>query len=156
MVMAVFVMLGLALTVDLIRQAVASDRVDWQPVSVLKDHPSPSSQPVIANLEGAAPQPLNLLRFTSKSCGPCRMMDVKVFSREDVARAIHRLTQPLSLDLSRPTPADLAWTQRYGVVSTPTLLLLDHAGQEVACLERAVDARTFQNWLEAQRRGPLR
>lgn len=134
--------LGGALTIDLIRQALAVDRVAWRDVEL------PVDDLMNAEVQAAEADMPRLLRFSADWCGPCRMMETDVFSRPDVADAIHARVVPIRIDLSAPGEIEQAWTHHYAVVALPTLLLVDADGQELTRLTGGVGAEAFLAWLD--------
>ena len=139
--------LGVALTFDLIRQVSAVDRVAWQPPPGAAVSADGDRLPAGLTAPGAfRPGRPALLRFTSDACGACRMMVVEVFSRKDVADRIEADAAAYSVDLTRSDAEAIAWARHYGAIYTPTLLMLDASGREVARLDRAVDAAAFDIW----------
>jgi thioredoxin-like negative regulator of GroEL len=62
-------------------------------------------------------------------CGPCHEMDDKVYSRDEVAKAVDSQWVALRRDGERDEGLDIAG--RYHVVGFPTLLLLDDSGKEI-------------------------
>lgn len=147
--------LALALGVDLVRQASATDRVAWRDLPALNESSSPTdtlapADPTTPNPADPAANPSSrptLLRFTAENCGPCRMMVVDVFSDRASAQLIEERTRPISVDITQPTGPALAAARQYRVIYTPTLILLGPDGREWARLDRAVDAEAFQDWL---------
>lgn len=133
--------LGGALTIDLARQALAADRVAWRNVD------APVDAFLATDTEPEAIKPL-LLRFTADWCGPCRTMEANVFSRANVADAIHARFEPLLIDLTAPGEAERTWAERYGVNVIPTMLIVDAEGREHARLTGGIDAEAFMAWLD--------
>ncbi|MEM9881770.1 MAG: thioredoxin fold domain-containing protein [Planctomycetota bacterium] len=119
----VAVALVLALGIDLGKRALASDRVQWQTWASGNGNGLD-----VAAVGSAGAPPLRLVRFTADWCGPCQDMKADVFSRRDVADAIHAGFRPVSVDLTAPAPRDAALAQRYAVDFIPTLLVLDPSG----------------------------
>ncbi|MEM6458086.1 MAG: thioredoxin fold domain-containing protein [Planctomycetota bacterium] len=135
--------LALALGIDLAQRLLASDRVQWQAWEATTTELTP-----VGHTPGpAADQPRRLVRFTADWCPPCRAMEKSVFSRRDVADAIHARFRPVEVDLTAPTPRQASIAQRYGVATIPTLLVLDDRGRELGRLDAATDAETFLDWL---------
>jgi len=133
--------LGAALSIDLVRQALATDQVRWQPMALTPD-PAPASPLADAGRP-------RLIRFTADWCGPCRDLTVNVFSKTDIAETIHARFTPLNVDMTSPTPDQQALAERHGVNYLPTLLIVDADGREIARLEEAPGRQAFRRWLDA-------
>lgn len=71
-----------------------------------------------------------LLRFTAKWCGPCRVMDARVWPDPTVQAALARKYVIVKSDVDEEASQVLA--QKYGIPGVPTLLLLDGKGRETA------------------------
>lgn len=71
-----------------------------------------------------------LLRFFAKWCGPCRVMDARVWPDAQVTQAINDSFTPVEIDIDTPGAADIA--RQYGVNAVPTIILLNRKGSEVA------------------------
>lgn len=71
-----------------------------------------------------------LLRFTANWCGPCRVMDARVWPDPTVQAALARKLIPVKSDVDEETSQILA--QKHGIRGVPTLLLLDGKGTEIA------------------------
>lgn len=138
--------LAAALLFDLSRQALATDRVDWQAV----ESPPPVAPAAVNATPGTAvDERPRLIRFTAGWCGPCRHMKAQVFSKQAVADAIHARFDAFSVDLTQPGDGEQRWAQRYRVDTIPTLLITDARGREIARLDRAADREEFRAWLDA-------
>lgn len=71
-----------------------------------------------------------LLRFTANWCGPCRVMDARVWPDQAVQSALAKNYLIVKSDVDDDASQILA--QKYGVRGVPTLLLLDAKGGEIA------------------------
>jgi len=71
-----------------------------------------------------------LLRFHARWCGPCRVMDARVWPDAEVARAVNERFTPVEIDIDSPDAAALA--RQYGIIGVPTIVLLNREGREVA------------------------
>lgn len=143
--------LGVALVIDLTRQTLATDRVQWAELDAV-DQWTAAITPVSATATGTfaaseAPRP-RLVRFTADWCPPCLSMKSQVFSKASVADAIHERFDAYSVDLTQPNADQEALGQRYRILYLPTLLITDGQGREVARLDKAADAAAFTDWLE--------
>jgi thiol:disulfide interchange protein len=69
-----------------------------------------------------------LLRFTATWCGPCRVMDARVWTDPTVQAELSAKHIIVKSDIDDEASQLLA--QKYGVRGVPTLLLLDSAGKE--------------------------
>lgn len=146
-----------ALTIDLVRQSLKSDQVQWEsylahtinpvvaPVSAKPLAATKSTAPEQAESDEARPM---LVFFTADWCGACKMMKSRVFSRTDVAEEIHERFDAYHLDLTDPSIEVQVLAQRHGVLFLPTLLITDANGQELARLEQATEPDEFLEWLE--------
>lgn len=68
--------------------------------------------------------------FTADWCIPCKEMDARTFSNQDVADELGRFTL-VRADVTKDTPQGRELMKRYGVVGPPTILFLDAAGNEI-------------------------
>lgn len=143
--------LGGALVIDMARQSLATDRVQWSALDTV-DEWTGSISPVSAAAEGASaaiktPRP-RLVRFTADWCPPCLSMKAQVFSKSSVADAIHERFDAYSVDLTQPNAGQEALGQHYRILYLPTLLITDGQGREIARLDEPIDAAAFTDWLE--------
>ncbi|MEO0514010.1 MAG: thioredoxin fold domain-containing protein [Planctomycetota bacterium] len=147
--MVVLVGLGLALTIDLARSALAADRVAWGTLKLEADRVIPVAAPLVDLPPASSQDPSRprLIRFTADWCGPCETMKSQVFAKATVADTIHARFDAYSVDLSHPTAHQEALGQRYRVVYLPTLLITDADGRELARLDQAAGAAEFLDWL---------
>lgn len=81
-----------------------------------------------AKLEAAQTDRLVLLHFTTRTCGPCKMLDQSVFSQPDVAAALEKDYVPVRIDAD----ASPALAARYRIKQVPTEFILAPDGTEVA------------------------
>lgn len=70
-----------------------------------------------------------LLRFTANWCGPCRVMDARVWPDPTVQAALDKKFISVKSDVDEEASQVLA--QKYGIRGVPTLLLLDGKGTEI-------------------------
>ncbi|MEM1109717.1 MAG: thioredoxin fold domain-containing protein [Planctomycetota bacterium] len=159
-VMGIFILtvaLAGALTIDLVRQSLKSDQVQWEPYLAHTINPvvAPVSAKPIAATKPTAPEQAEsaearpmLVFFTADWCGACKMMKSRVFSRTDVAEEIHKRFDAYHLDLTDPSIEVQVLAQRHGVLFLPTLLITDANGKELARLEQATEPDEFLEWLE--------
>ncbi|MEM7626470.1 MAG: thioredoxin fold domain-containing protein [Planctomycetota bacterium] len=144
--------LAAALWIDFARQAVATDRVQWRDMAAGASAPTPGSL-ASASASSTAGQVAGdarprLIYFTADWCGPCRLLKAEVFSKTEVADAIHGRFDPYIVDQTNPTLEELRLAQSYNVISVPTLLIVDARGTPLSRLERVVDAPAFLAWLD--------
>ncbi|MBB6431019.1 thioredoxin family protein [Algisphaera agarilytica] len=149
--LVVLIGLGSALIIDLGRQALISEKVQWATLTPAET-PSRHIDPVSSAYASAAREfPDNrprLIRFTADWCPPCNSMSKRVFSKDDVADAIHDRFDAYSVDLTSPGVDENVIADRYRIAYLPTLLITDANGQELARLDRDVDAQDFLEWLD--------
>lgn len=81
-----------------------------------------------AMLEAAQTNRLVLLHFTTRNCGPCKMLDQTVFSQPDVAAALEQNYVPVRIDAD----ASPALAARYRIKQVPTEFILAADGTAVA------------------------
>jgi thioredoxin-like negative regulator of GroEL len=92
-----------------------------------------------------------LVDFGASWCGPCHEMDAKVFSHDEVGRAVSASYVMLQRDGERDEGEKLA--ARYHVTGFPTLLVVDPAGNEVDRLMGFVAAPELMATLQRFRAG---
>ncbi|MEO1235580.1 MAG: thioredoxin family protein [Planctomycetota bacterium] len=138
----VVVALTAAAGLDLIRQAVATDRVAWREMP-----PGPIDAAAVPVSAAPVDRP-RLVSFTADWCGACRSMKADVFARQGIADAIHDRFDPYAVDLSRQDTQARAVARRYGVTHLPTLLVVGADGRELARLDRYADPEAFTSWLD--------
>lgn len=102
-----------------------------------------SDEPTAVGEARAAGRPL-LVDFAASWCIPCRELEVRVFSRPDVAQALQRFTL-LRVDLSREDedPALGAIKRKYGADTLPAVRLLSRDGALVAKTDEVVSPEKF-------------
>lgn len=71
-----------------------------------------------------------LLRFTANWCGPCRVMDARVWPDQSVQAELADKFIIVKRDIDEEQ--SIAIAQKYGVRGVPTILLLDSNGKEIA------------------------
>lgn len=144
------VLMGLAgaLAIDLARQTLATDRVQWAELDTV-DQWTSAITPVSATADGATPDDARprLIFFTADWCPPCLTMKSQVFSKTRVADAIHERFAAYRVDLTQPNADQEALGQHYQIVYLPTLLVTDARGREIARLDEPADADAFTAWL---------
>ena len=79
-------------------------------------------------------------------CGPCRMMEERVFKREDVGYYFDRHFVAAKYNVDRPTGRALM--QRYGRGSIPFYLILNTEGELLGTILGAYPAEEFLQHLE--------
>ncbi|MEM9417753.1 MAG: thioredoxin family protein [Planctomycetota bacterium] len=149
--LVVLIGLGSALIIDLARQALTAEKVQWASLTsqdVQSSHIAVVSETHSPTAQGEnAPRP-RLIRFTADWCPPCLSMKSQVFSRDDVAEAIHARFDAFSVDLTRPDADEQLMSDQFRVVYLPTFVVIDDQGHEIARLDDPADAEGFLHWLE--------
>ena len=79
-------------------------------------------------------------------CGPCRMMEERVFKREDVGDYFDRHFVAAKYNVDRPTGRALM--QRYGRGSIPFYLIFNTEGELLGSILGAYPAEEFMQHLE--------
>jgi YHS domain-containing protein len=81
-----------------------------------------------AKLEAAQTRRLLLVHFTTKTCGPCRVLDQQVFSQPHVGPAIEQHYVPVRLDADE----NQAWAAKFRVDHVPAEFVVTPEGQVLA------------------------
>jgi YHS domain-containing protein len=81
-----------------------------------------------AKMEAAHSRRLLLLHFTTKTCGPCRVLDQNVFSQPQVGPAIEQYYVPVRIDAD----ASPALAAQYRIDRVPTEIVATPEGQLLA------------------------
>lgn len=107
-------------------------RVPW-----IKDQPWTE----IVEMARSADQPI-LIDFTAKWCGPCRLLDVMVFTEKEVIR---RLSEVVTFQVDVDKPEYARVKEAFAVEVLPTLVWCDSRGNEV---DRFTSYRSADEFLE--------
>ena len=93
-----------------------------------------------------------MIDFTSRTCGPCRMMERSVFSNARVGEAAKNFL-PLRADLTDDTPAAVAIATKFGIEAFPTVVFIGGDGKERTNLRLVgfENARFFAERVESAR-----
>ena len=134
----VFLALAAAFVADHLRQALARDAVPWRDPAV-----------AIAWTGDADTSRPTLIRFTSDACPACYAMKAEVFSDNALAADVAERFVPVSVNLDTLGPTERQLAERHRIAFTPTLVIVDAAGHELARLEGFADLSTFNRWLDA-------
>jgi thioredoxin:protein disulfide reductase len=110
-----------------------------------------SDEPTAVAAARGAGRPL-LVDFAATWCLPCRELEVKVFSRPEVAAALQRFTL-LRVDLSREDedPALGVIRHKYGAETLPAIRILSPDGTLVAKTDELIAPDRFLDLLSAVR-----
>jgi YHS domain-containing protein len=81
-----------------------------------------------AKVEAAQTRRLLLVHFTTKTCGPCRVLDQQVFSQPHVGPAIEQHYVPVRLDADE----NQAWAAKFRVDRVPAEFVVTPEGQVLA------------------------
>lgn len=100
-----------------------------------------SSWTKIVTRANEADQPI-LIDFTAKWCGPCRLLDVMVFTEEEVIAGLSKVVT-FQVDIDKPEYA--AIKEAFAVEVVPTLVWCDSRGNEV---DRFTSYRSSDEFLE--------
>lgn len=73
---------------------------------------------------------LVLLRFSADWCGPCQVMDIRVWPDSGVQAAMKGKFLPVKYDVDEEAGQNLG--RKYSILGIPTLILLDGKGKEVS------------------------
>jgi len=83
-----------------------------------------------------------LLAFKASWCGPCRIMDMEVFSKDAAAKALSDWV-PVSIDVDKQR--ELA--RRYRISGVPTFIALSPDGKELAQAVGGMSLQEFAQFL---------
>ncbi len=103
-------------------------RMQYPLSSMAKDITSSDWDQVVQN--NAAPGRPSLVFFSTTSCGYCRAMESKVFSRDDVKQELKEHYRFYTVDLSSEDEATHDQAVKHGVNYVPVLIRYDAFGRE--------------------------
>jgi thiol:disulfide interchange protein len=93
-----------------------------------------------------------MLFFTAKWCMSCRAMKRSVMTDDNVEMAVNRGFVPMEIDVDSPDSQSLV--KRYHIDATPTTVVVDPMGNELARREGNVGADEFLNMLKSAKPSP--
>lgn len=73
------------------------------------------------------------VEFTAVWCGPCKLMEKKVFSKPEVGNFINSKFIPVKVDIGTPEGKEFA--KAYFVDGVPTMIIMDSNGKVIKRLE---------------------
>lgn len=91
-----------------------------------------------------------LIDFTATWCGPCKLLDVMVFTEKTV---INELADVITLKIDIDRPGADALPRRFGIEVVPTMIWCDSTGQERDRFTGYVSAQKFLATLATWREG---
>jgi thioredoxin 1 len=74
-----------------------------------------------------------IIDFTATWCGPCKLMDKKVFSKPEVGNIVNNKFVAVKMDVDTPEGKELQ--SKYSIDSVPTMILIDTDGRVLKRLE---------------------
>jgi YHS domain-containing protein/thioredoxin-like negative regulator of GroEL len=81
-----------------------------------------------AKLEAGQSRRMLLIHFTTKTCGPCRLLDQQVFSQPHVGPAIEQYFVPVRMDADE----NMAIAKQFGIDRVPSEYVVSPQGQILA------------------------
>jgi thioredoxin-like negative regulator of GroEL len=105
------------------------DDLDWADIVTLaeeKDHPI-------------------IIDFTATWCGPCKLLDVMVFTEKEVINELADVI-PFKVDIDKPFHAKTQ--EKFGVLKIPTVIWCDQKGREI---DRFTGYKSSREFLEVVR-----
>jgi thiol:disulfide interchange protein DsbD len=91
-----------------------------------------------------------LLDFAAEWCIPCKQMDARVFSNDDVQRELGRFVIG-KVDVTEDDDASAALKAKYGATTLPTVVLLDPDGKTITRWNREIEASELLDELKRVR-----
>lgn len=89
-----------------------------------------------------------LIDFTATWCGPCKLLDVMVFTEEPVIAELAEVVT-FQVDIDKPEYRHL--TERFGIEAVPTLIWCDSRGREIDRFTGYVSSVQFLDIVKAWR-----
>ncbi len=90
-----------------------------------------------------------MIDFAASYCLPCKKLETKTFSAENVHAEITSGYVPLKFDVSKGTDADEQLQEKYGAETLPAVILLDAEGRELGRIGEFVGPDEFMKVLRA-------
>jgi|GEM_PF-5592502 len=90
-----------------------------------------------------------LVDFTADWCPPCQYMKYQIFTLDRVMQARADRFISLRADITSRSSPGMPMAMQYEIQATPTLLILDAQGRELARQVGALDESSLLKWFES-------